>query len=128
MLLLAKKRALDRALNGVTPDRVSQKLCSSESHPIAIYSMAKHPRKRQRTAPNEPRHSLSVVSLAEDTSKDDEERRLESLLFGVPFVPSTSEDAQENGEDGEEEEIEAGAEMNGLLDTDVHHLHRSPLL
>lgn len=84
--------------------------------------MPKHSRKRQRTG----RSGLplgSRVALTDDASKDDEERRLESMLFGTPFVPSgkgkgpkglLAVDDQEKYQVGD-----AGKELEGLLDTDV---------
>jgi U3 small nucleolar RNA-associated protein 18 len=63
------------------------------------------------------------VSLTDDASKDDEERRLEGLLFGVPFVS-----AKQNANDGiafsdEAEDMDGMAdgvkELENMLDTDV---------
>ncbi|KAJ7183100.1 WD40 repeat-like protein [Mycena filopes] len=69
--------------------------------------MPKHSRKRQRTADD----SYSVQhALVDDASKDDEERRLESLLFGTKFVPSTETNlAPQDG---------GSKEMQNLTDTD----------
>lgn len=91
--------------------------------------MAKHPRKRQRTDPTAAVQPLgAAVSLTDEGSKDDEERRLESLLFGVPFVPSASGDAEASDDDGEGQAAGAGAELNNLLDTDVRPTVRSPFM
>lgn len=63
--------------------------------------------------------------LLDDESKDDEERRLESLLFGVKYVPregrkgkmkETSDDEYETGEELEEE---GGRGLQHLMDQDV---------
>jgi U3 small nucleolar RNA-associated protein 18 len=87
--------------------------------------MGKHTRKRQKIANlDELVKPLGTrVSLADDTSKDDEERRLESLLFGVPFVPSGKNNNDilvVSDEDGEREELtQAGKELESMLDTDV---------
>ncbi|KAG9310283.1 hypothetical protein JVU11DRAFT_9401 [Chiua virens] len=42
-------------------------------------------RKRQKSQQNV--QPLGARTFADDTAKDDEERRLESMLFGVPYVP-----------------------------------------
>jgi U3 small nucleolar RNA-associated protein 18 len=67
--------------------------------------MPKHPRKRQKTTND----SYDVQrALVDDSSKDDEERRLESLLFGTKFVPS-AQVPQDVG----------SKELQNLTDTDV---------
>ncbi|KAH7884117.1 WD40-repeat-containing domain protein [Phlebopus sp. FC_14] len=50
--------------------------------------MVKQPRKRQKTSKEEKLQPLGSHTSIDDTSKDDEERRLESMLFGVSYVPS----------------------------------------
>jgi U3 small nucleolar RNA-associated protein 18 len=87
--------------------------------------MGKHARKRQRK--DRPKVE-SVVPLGtevllddDDVNKDDEERRLESLLFGKPFVKGrrshvTAVDSP--GEDEESVDVTA-AELEGMLDSDV---------
>lgn len=94
---------------------------------LAIF-MAKHSRKRQRTdgSVQEAARPLGTqISLTDDASKDDEERKLESLLFGVPFVPSTKKNADAlPGSDSEKDAVEnvaGGAELKNLLDTDVRY-------
>lgn len=69
------------------------------------------------------------MSVTDDTNKDDEERRLESLLFGVPFVPSEkgkgNRDVLIISEDEEDEELGAvsgSKELENMLDTDVSYL------
>ncbi|KAI0063229.1 WD40 repeat-like protein [Artomyces pyxidatus] len=87
--------------------------------------MGKHARKRQRTtkASNKEQIPLGAkVSLTDDASKDDEERRLESLLFGTPYIPSgkNKETVITVGERDEgREEMDAAGELGGLLDTDL---------
>ena len=88
--------------------------------------MGKHSRKRQKTEKSV--HELvqplgTRVSLTDDASKDDEERRLESLLFGVPFVPSRKNERDIlilTDEDGDRDEpIQSGKDLENMLDTDV---------
>jgi U3 small nucleolar RNA-associated protein 18 len=91
--------------------------------------MGKHARKRLRK--DKPAHKSfaplgTAVLLDDDADKDDEERRLESLLFGKPLVSgrrskvTTIEDVSEDG-DG----VDAtAAELEGMLDSDVsYHWH-----
>lgn len=71
--------------------------------------MPKHSRKRQKL-------SNEANPLTNDSAKDDEERRLESLLFGTKYVPV--------GNNGllqvEAEAAEAdGRQFQNLLDNDV---------
>lgn len=91
--------------------------------------MGKHARKRQRK--DKPAHESfaplgTAVILDDDADKDDEERRLESLLFGKPLVSgrrskvTTFEDVSESG-DGVDV---PSAELEGMLDSDVsYHWH-----
>ena len=62
-------------------------------------------------------------SLLDDAAKDDEERRLESMLFGTNYVPAPQDSSnilvvsdEENGE------VDAGKELQNLTDTDVRLL------
>lgn len=84
--------------------------------------MAKHPRKRQKTSKAAQEiQPLGSNILADDASKDDEERRLESMLFGTKFVPREAGPGVVvigGGEDDDEVE-EGGQEMKNLVDTDV---------
>lgn len=64
----------------------------------------------------------------EDEDKDDEERRLESVLFGKPYVPSskgrTGGDSDE--EDGRMPDADvglAGNEFANLMDSEVRCIH-----
>jgi U3 small nucleolar RNA-associated protein 18 len=91
--------------------------------------MGKHARKRQRK--DKPAHESlaplgTAVILDDDADKDDEERRLESLLFGKPLVSgrrskiTAFEDVSESG-DGVDV---PSAELEGMLDSDVsYHWH-----
>ncbi|KAF8637466.1 hypothetical protein AX16_010794 [Volvariella volvacea WC 439] len=51
--------------------------------------MPKHPRKRQKTSKGNEAEPLGARStnIYDDDQKDDEERRLEAMLFGTEFVP-----------------------------------------
>lgn len=83
--------------------------------------MGKHARKKLKTE-NSAVPLGSQTALTDDMNKDDEERRLESLLFGVPFVQSTKgHESRLVISDGEEEEgpLEGGMELQNMLDTDV---------
>lgn len=72
--------------------------------------MPKQSRKRQKLS-DEPN------PLLDDSAKDDEERRLESLLFGTKYVPSGP---IEHSEDNEDELVgEEGRQFQNLLDNDV---------
>lgn len=90
--------------------------------------MAKHPRKKQKVVEQvQPLGETREVD--DDAEKDDEERRLESLLFGKPFVPrigtrGMGKDVlvvsdEEDEEDGLELEFAGGKELDGLRDADV---------
>jgi U3 small nucleolar RNA-associated protein 18 len=85
--------------------------------------MGKYARKKQKTgkATSEVEPLGTRVSLTDDASKDDEERRLESLLFGTHFVPSGIENADVLVlSDGEEDFMEeTGKELEHMEDTDV---------
>ncbi|KAJ7510314.1 WD40-repeat-containing domain protein [Mycena galericulata] len=71
--------------------------------------MPKHPRKRQKTTADPS--SATKQALIDDSAKDDEERRLESMLFGTTFFPSTQIHA------------EAGSkELQNLTDTDLFYV------
>ena len=86
----------------------------------------KHTRKRQRTdkiSHSDAQPLGSVVTVLDDAEKDDEERRLESVLFGKPFVPSTkdailSDEGEDEEELGEGHDV-VGREFENLLDSDV---------
>lgn len=88
--------------------------------------MGKRASKRQKTTkgvapPVQPLGSeVPKASLLDDASKDDEERRLESMLFGTKYVPASNDDANilvVSDEEGEE--VNGGQELQNLMDTDV---------
>jgi len=66
----------------------------------------------------------------EDEDKDDEERKLESVLFGKPYVPS-SKGRIGGGSDEEDEGMpEADVDLGGnefanLMDSEVRRIHAS---
>jgi hypothetical protein len=88
--------------------------------------MAGTKRKRQKvdtsTSSLAPLGSSSFV-LASDTdaAKDDEERELESRLFGKSFVPSTAAHtiAVRTSADGAKEQLGASSGLDHVLDEDV---------
>ena len=89
-----------------------------------LIRMVNHPRKRQKTrrcTPEEVRPLGSYVSLTEDANKDEEERRLESLLFGTPFVRSGKEKTQlaPHSDEDDGEVLGDGKELENLTDADV---------
>jgi U3 small nucleolar RNA-associated protein 18 len=92
--------------------------------------MGKHARKRQRKGKGKPALESfaplgAAVLLDDDADKDDEERRLESLLFGKPLVPGRRSKVTAIEDVSEEDDgIDAtAAELEGMLDSDVsYHL------
>ena len=104
----------------------------------------KRSRKRQKTGKHSSAKSKSrLVTLDdegvfeplgsgkrvwEDEDKDDEERRLESVLFGKPYVPSskgkTGERSDEEDEGFPEADVDlVGTEFANLMDSEVRHTH-----
>lgn len=92
--------------------------------------MGKRAHKRQKTEknstqPSQPAEPLgsqaAKPSLLDDASKDDEERRLESMLFGKAYVPAPLNENILIVSDDEHEELE-GREFQTMLDTDVRVL------
>lgn len=86
--------------------------------------MAKHARKRLKTTKGaEEIQPLGSTLITDDASKDDEERRLESILFGTKFVPSKNDELILVADENEDVEMDGGGrEMNVLMDTDVSSL------
>jgi U3 small nucleolar RNA-associated protein 18 len=87
--------------------------------------MGKHARKRQRKdKPAESVAPLGTVAILDDNAdKDDEELRLESLLFGKPLVSrrrSKDTAIQDGAEDGDGVDV-MGEELEGMLDSDVSY-------
>lgn len=87
--------------------------------------MPKHARKKQRLE-SEVQPLGSVLHLDENADKDDEELRLESLLFGTDFRPSEKGKGREanflvvSDDEDEENPLEgAGNAMEHLQDADV---------
>lgn len=86
--------------------------------------MGKHARKRQRKDKPEREWAVPLGMPAnDDADKDDEERRLESLLFGRPLVSRqgvrvTAIEDVEKEDDGADV---TAAELEGMLDTDVSY-------
>ena len=104
----------------------------------------KRSRKRQKTGKHPSSKSqLKLVNLDdnsylgplgsnkrawEDEDKDDEERRLESVLFGKPYVPLSKTRAGVQSEDDDEGIQEADVDLAGnefanLMDSEVRHAH-----
>jgi len=64
----------------------------------------------------------------EDEDKDDEERRLESILFGKPYVSSSKGITGGESDEGDEGMPEAGVDLVGsefanLMDSEVRRAH-----
>ncbi|THU81038.1 hypothetical protein K435DRAFT_873762 [Dendrothele bispora CBS 962.96] len=99
--------------------------------------MPKHARKRQKLSQSLSKtHQVdddpTLEALLDDASKDEEERRLESLLFGKTFGTkgkakkgaAWKDNEDVDGEDVEDEndedmEVGGGREMENLLDGDL---------
>lgn len=89
--------------------------------------MGKRANKRQKlerqkgaAIPAQPLGSQVASCLLNDAGKDDEERRLESMLFGTKYVPApVDEDQILVVPDDDNEDVNAGQELQGLMDTDV---------
>jgi hypothetical protein len=101
-----------------------------------IDKMPKNARKRQKTSQAKgdhgsyaeqslPNKAARLEMLLDEESKDDEERRLESLLFGVKYIPKgediiTNHDEEEGSSD--EMDNQGGRGLQHLLDQDVRFL------
>jgi len=88
--------------------------------------MAKHAKKKQKTSKdayvNVNDKSSRLDLLLDDSAKDDEERRLESALFGVKYVPGGKGKEKAIELDSEDEDAiadEGGRALAHLEDTDV---------
>ena len=92
--------------------------------------MAKHPRKKQRTAAKSLEDTSgipdvqplgSAKSLLGSSTKDDEERRLESMLFGTAYGSASGKEEEVIAASVEEEDIDQAGEkeLQNMLDTDV---------
>ncbi|KAF5347039.1 hypothetical protein D9758_011627 [Tetrapyrgos nigripes] len=99
------------------------------SSPVRYFlRMPKHTRKRQKLSKNaENAQDPTLDALMDDASKDDEEKMLESLLFGKKFVAKEKgkgkgawHDDEDDDDDAEhDEELGGGREMANLLDGDL---------
>ena len=95
--------------------------------------MPKNARKRQKTSQAKGHHgsyaeqplpskAARLDMLLDEESKDDEERRLESLLFGVKYIPKGEDLIINHDEDGgssDEMDSQGGRGLQHLLDKDV---------
>jgi hypothetical protein len=62
--------------------------------------------------------------LLDDENKDDEERKLESLLFGVKYEPRNKGIGMGAADESERDEVEEGGRgLQHLLDQDASILH-----
>lgn len=100
---------------------------------LILDTMGKQSRKRQKTSREDIIQPLGSSTFVDDTDKDDEERRLESMLFGVPYVPSEKSKGKRRGDDaGVVAPFDAGdgaaegnlKELENMLDSDVCDLFR----
>jgi len=94
--------------------------------PFLDKTMAKHGRKRQKTSDSHepaPSKAARLAMLLDDENKDDEERKLESLLFGVKYEPRNKGIGVGAGDESERDEVEEGGRgMQHLLDQDASTL------
>ncbi|KAJ3491152.1 hypothetical protein NLJ89_g11368 [Agrocybe chaxingu] len=92
--------------------------------------MAKHARKRQKTSKaSHHDHTASdkaarLEMLIDEESKDDEERMLESMLFGTKYTPREKgkgklESSDEGEDDSDDMEEDGGRGMQHLRDEDL---------
>lgn len=88
--------------------------------------MGKRAHKRQKTEKAAPQAAQPLgsqapsASLLDDASKDDEERRLESMLFGTAYVPaSLNENILVVSDDEQDDQVEGTTEFQTMLDSDV---------
>lgn len=98
----------------------------SSSSLVLIFSrMVKHPRKKQKTSQHGQEIAVqplgSNIELTDDASKDDEERLLESQLFGVPYVPRGDDKRNDSTtiNNNQDDVVGLGKEMENLMDADV---------
>ena len=104
--------------------RENRKLFLFRRLTLVVLTMAKHPRKRQKTHSSLPLgdgNNARLEMLLDEESKDDEERRLESMLFGVKYVPRGKGKGKELDDSEEDEDALdfGGRGMDHLLDNDV---------
>ena len=107
---------------------------------ITVDDMPKHARKRQKISQSKgshgshaeqpiPNKAARLEMLLDEESKDDEERRLESLLFGVKYVPRGGDKGKlkditmsDDDEDEGFSDDQGGRGLQHLLDEDVRFL------
>ncbi len=88
--------------------------------------MGKRAHKRQKTEKAAPQVAQPLgsqapnASLLDDVNKDDEERRLESMLFGTAYVPAPlNENILVISDDEQGDQVEGTTEFQTMLDSDV---------
>ncbi|KAJ3536589.1 hypothetical protein NM688_g6817 [Phlebia brevispora] len=88
--------------------------------------MGKRANKRQKTGKASAQAAqplgaeITNPSLLDDASKDDEERKLESMLFGKAYVPAPLQDnILVVSDDEQEDEPEGAKEFETMLDSDL---------
>ncbi|EIW86071.1 WD40 repeat-like protein [Coniophora puteana RWD-64-598 SS2] len=94
-----------------------------------------NPKKRQKLASDAKQSNTKPrplgMDLTNDAAKDDEERRLESMLFGVPYTASGGPTMEITVDEDDEEEMEdtpdvqGGRELENMLDSDLFFLDDS---
>ncbi|KAF9269142.1 WD40 repeat-like protein [Marasmius fiardii PR-910] len=80
--------------------------------------MVKHARKKQKLS--KPYEDSGFSAIHDDASKDDEERRLENMLFGTSFAGTANGKQGNEGPESDEDGIEGGGnEFANLMDDDL---------
>ena len=82
----------------------------------------KNSRKRQKTGKIQQKHVPlgAQIALLDEASKDEEEKRLENMLFGVPYAPGKAgKEIMVSHEEADDDQLEVGREFENLLDSDV---------
>ncbi|PPQ65608.1 hypothetical protein CVT24_011817 [Panaeolus cyanescens] len=81
--------------------------------------MPRHARKRQKKEAA-PTKAARLEMLMDDEAKDEEERRLESMLFGVRYEPKDKGKGKDyDSAESDEADEEGGREMQHLMDQDL---------
>lgn len=75
--------------------------------------------KRQKTEKLGPQPLGTTPHLIDDSNKDDEERRLESLLFGTQYASGSTRKSDALVISDDEEADVGGNELQTLLDSEV---------
>lgn len=99
------------------------------------FKMGKRANKRQKTVKAaatkiQPLGIRNEAALQDDASKDEEERRLESMLFGTKYVPVPVNEHVLVVSDDEEElgAPDGKTEFQTVMDTDVSNIKATQLL